>query len=175
MSFGCRATVSLAASRWSFSRCPSMTWALSVCSTASLPRLRTSSAGTPGVSSIDVSWDAIPGAARYRAEHRSATSTEWTVHDDTIAVTSHTVDGLACGNGYGLRVRSYGDGVTYETVWSLPSAVVSGTTGECVPPVFDPLVLQLLRPRGRGNEHFGGHGGSERTRRRGDICDHVGQ
>ena len=101
------------------------------------------SAGTPGETSIALSWDAVSGAARYRVEHRSATSTEWTVHDDTIAVTTHTVDGLSCGIEYGLRVHSYGDGTTYETAWSLPSAVVMETTGECVPPVFDALVYNF--------------------------------
>ena len=79
------------------------------------------SAGTPSVSSIVLSWDAVPGPPRYRVEHRSATSTEWTVDDDAIIVTSHTVDGLACGTEYSLRVQSYGDGATHETVWSLPS------------------------------------------------------
>ena len=104
------------------------------------------SAGTPDESSVVLSWDAVPGAARYRVEHRFATSTEWTVHDDTIAVTSHIVDGLSCGTDYGLRVRSYGDGVTYEAVWSLPSAAVSETTGECVPPVFDLSFYSLSVP-----------------------------
>ena len=96
------------------------------------------SAGTPTARSIVLSWDLVPGAAKYRVEHRFATSTEWTVHNDTIAVTTHAVDGLSCGIEYRLRVRSYGDGATYEAVWSLPSAVVSEMTGECVPPVFDP-------------------------------------
>ena len=95
-------------------------------------------ADTPTAGTIGLSWDTVPGAARYRVEHHSASSTEWTVHDETIAGTSHTVDGLACGIGYRLRVRSYGDGVSYEAVWSLPSAVVSETTGKCVPAVFDP-------------------------------------
>ena len=101
---------------------------------------------TSSASSIALSWDAVAGAARFRVEHRSATSTEWTVHDDTITVTRHTVDGLACGIGYRLRVRSYGDGVTYETVWSLPSGVVSETTGDCVPPVFDQPVYSFSVP-----------------------------
>ena len=104
------------------------------------------SAGTPGESSIVLSWDAVSGAAKYRVEHRSATSTEWAVHDDTLTITSHTVAGLTCGTEYGQRVRSYGDGVSYEAVWSLPSAVVSETTGECIPPVFGTLVYSFSVP-----------------------------
>ena len=89
------------------------------------------------MSSIVVSWDAVVGAGTYRVEYRVATSTEWLVDVASITGTSHTVDELSCGTEYGFRVRSYGDGVSYEAVWGLPSAALSAATGACAPPEFD--------------------------------------
>ena len=39
----------------------------------------------------------------------------WTVDDDTLTTTSHTVDGLLCDRKqYQFRVSAYGSGTTYS-------------------------------------------------------------
>ena len=87
--------------------------------------------------SVDLSWDAVASTTKYRVEYRSAASTAWTVDDETITGTTHTVDELACNTAYELRVSAYGSGTTYAAAWSAPSAAVSENTGSCTAPVFD--------------------------------------
>ena len=94
------------------------------------------SAGTPTETSVALSWDAVSNTSRYRAEYHSATATEWTVDDDMISGTTHTVDELECETTYRFRVRAYGSGVTYAAAWSEPSDMVTATTGECRGPEF---------------------------------------
>jgi len=88
-------------------------------------------AGTPTVSSVPVSWDAVTSAAAYRVEVRQGPTGTWTTPSDTITGTSHTVDGLVCQTPYQLRVRARGSGTTYGTAWSAPSASVAVTTATC--------------------------------------------
>ncbi len=94
------------------------------------------SAGTPGESSVALSWGAVADAGTYRVEHRPEGPGPWTVDDDTLTTTSHTVDGLFCGTDYQFRVSAYGSGTTYVGAWSEPSAPFTASTGACVPPVF---------------------------------------
>ena len=89
-------------------------------------------ASTAGENSVALSWDAVANASRYRAEYRSGGP--WTVDDDTITGTSHTVDGLACGGTHLFWVRAYGSGTVYVAAWSEPSVTLVASTSACLPP-----------------------------------------
>ncbi len=93
-------------------------------------------AGTAGDNSVPLSWTAVANASKYRVEYRDAYYKRWTVDDETITGTTHTVDGLSCRSGYQFRVRTYGDGTTHAATWSAPSAPVAALIGRCVPPTF---------------------------------------
>ena len=95
------------------------------------------SAGTPGETSVSLSWNAVSNTSKYRVEHRLYGTSDWSTDDDAITGASHMADELACDSEYQFRVSAYGSGVTYAAAWSEASAVVSGTTTECVSPVFD--------------------------------------
>ena len=88
-------------------------------------------AGTPGETSVPLSWGAVANAGTYRVEYRTATSTEWLVDVDNATTTSHVVDYLDCDTDYRFRVSALGSGTVYATKWSEPSEVVSRTTGAC--------------------------------------------
>ncbi len=92
--------------------------------------------GTPGETSVVVSWDAVPNTSKYRVEYFYPWLSDWIVDDDTITGTTHTVDGLHCGRRHLFQVRAYGSGTTYAAVWSEPSTFLPETTSECVTPVF---------------------------------------
>ena len=92
------------------------------------------SAGTAGEDSVPLSWDPVANAGTYRVEYWSAG--RWTVNDDTITGTSHTVDGLACGSAHWFRVSAYGSGTVYAAAWSEPSAALTESASACVPPTF---------------------------------------
>ena len=89
------------------------------------------SAGTPGETSVALSWDAVSNTSGYRVEYLSATSTDWTVDIDNATSTTHTVDGLSCGSDYRFRVSAYGSGTTYAAAWSNPSDLLYLTTARC--------------------------------------------
>ncbi len=93
------------------------------------------SAGTPGDTSVALSWTAVSNTSKYRVEYRSWDG-DW-LSDDTITGTSHTMDELACGRDSFFRASAYGSGTLYAAEWSEPSAVVSATTTACVSPVFE--------------------------------------
>ena len=93
-------------------------------------------AGTPTQTGVPLIWTAVANTTRYRVEYRHRLSSEWTVDDDTLTGTTHTVDGLYCEGEYRFRVRAYGNGTTYAAAWSDPSDVASATTAECVFPDY---------------------------------------
>ena len=93
-------------------------------------------AAATGDTSMVLSWDAVSNTSKYRVEYIRPRDDDWTVDNDTIATTTHTVEGLTCDSPYYFRVSAYGDGVTYAAAWSVPSVVATETTGTCVPPVF---------------------------------------
>ena len=105
------------------------------------------SAGTPTETSVALSWDAVSNTSRYRAEYHSATATEWTVDDDMISGTTHTVDELECETTYRFRVRAYGSGVTYAAAWSEPSDMVTATTASAGAPssLYPPTTSRCLK------------------------------
>ena len=90
-------------------------------------------AGTVTEASVPLSWDAVTGASKYRVEYREGNPDGWTVDDETITGTSHTVDGLECGTSYEFRVTAYGDGTTYAAAWGAASAVQTASTSDCPP------------------------------------------
>ena len=94
------------------------------------------SAGTVGQTSVPLSWGAVTNTSKYRVEYREALIFDWTVDDDTLTGTTHTVDGLYCETKYRFRVSAYGNGTTHAAAWSDPSGVMSATTGACVYPDF---------------------------------------
>ena len=100
------------------------------------PAPRGLSAGAPGDTSVPLSWDAVANVSKYRVEYR-LWPWDWTVDDDTITTTSHTVEGLTCESTYRFRVSAYGSGTVYAAAWSEWSAALTETTAECVSPVFD--------------------------------------
>ena len=115
------------------------------------------SAGTPGETSVPLSWDAAPNAARYRVEYRTATSTGWTVDTDDATSTSHTVDDLACDTDYLFRVSARGSGTVYAAectpgVWTEENGITGTNTklsaGTGSSAQLDPAVVYRLQVRG---------------------------
>ena len=94
-------------------------------------------AGAVGETSVDLSWDAVANTSKYRLEHWDPEAESWTVSDDTLTATTHTLTKLACASAYRLRVSAFGSGTTYAAVWSEASTEVAITTTACVTPVFD--------------------------------------
>ena len=86
--------------------------------------------------SVTSSWDAVPGASNYRIEYENNFFEGSVLDDDTLTGTSHTVDGLDCGDRYDLWVSAQGDGTGYANGWSQREPHYATTT-ECVSPVFD--------------------------------------
>ena len=111
------------------------------------------SAGTPGETSVALSWGAVANASKYRVEYRPERPGTWTVDDDTLTGTSRTVDGLLCESAYQFRVSAYGSGTTYAAAWSGPSAPVAATTSVCVSPVFDaaPYAFEIAEDASTGD------------------------
>ena len=93
-------------------------------------------AATPGETSVPLSWTAVANTGTYRVEYKRALAYHWTVDDDTLTGTTHTVDGLYCEGDYRFRVSAYGNGTTYAAAWSDPSDVVPVTTRECLYPEY---------------------------------------
>ncbi len=95
-------------------------------------------AGTVTATSVPLTWAAVANAATYRVESRVGSTATWTVADDTLTGTTHTVDGLTCHTAYEFRVSAYGDGTTRAAAWGTASTAVTATTGACPP--ADPTV-----------------------------------
>ncbi len=81
-----------------------------------------------------ISWDAVEGAARYKAQSRKSGSDEEWADVETTETTSSTfipAGGPDCGSTYEFRALAYGDGATYAADWSEPSDPASVPTGAC--------------------------------------------
>ena len=113
-------------------------------------------AGTPGETSVALSWTAVSNASKYRVERRVRNTRgfgaedpgarDWVVDDDTLTVTSHTLSGLNCRWEYSFRVSAYGNGTDYGADWGEPSDVLSSSGGECIPPTFDAISYSFSVP-----------------------------
>ena len=86
--------------------------------------------GTAAETSLALSWAAVSNTSKYRVEYREGLD-PWTMDDESITTTSHTVDGLQCETEYQFRLSAYGDGTTYAAAWSDPSEALTATTGDC--------------------------------------------
>ena len=86
---------------------------------------------------IPDSLSSVSGATKYRVQYRDADSLDWTVDDDTITGTTHTVDELQCEMWHQFRVSAFGNGTTYAADWSDSSAVLTESTGTCAPPASE--------------------------------------
>lgn len=93
--------------------------------------------GTPGETSVAVSWDSVPNTSKYQVEYYNEWLRDWIVDDETITGTTHTVDNLHCDRQHWFQVRAYGTGSTYAASWSEPSTFLPETTSECMSPVFE--------------------------------------
>ena len=111
-----------------------------------LPAPDAPTAGTPTQTSVPLMWTAVANTSKYRVEYKAARASDWTVDDETLTGTTHTVDRLYCEAVHLFRVSAYGDGTTYAAAWSDPSDVISATTGECVYPDFgaSPYAFQVM-------------------------------
>ena len=83
-----------------------------------------------------MSWTAVSNASKYRVEYRQRGELDWIVDDDTLTMTSHTVDGLTCGLEYQFRLSGYGSGTVYAEEWSDTSAPLTTSSGDCPPAEF---------------------------------------
>ena len=90
-------------------------------------------AGTVTETSIPLNWDVVTDASKYRVEYRLQGDLNWTVDDDAITGTTHTVDDLACNSEYRFRVSAYGSGTVYAAAWSDESEVEAVETATCNP------------------------------------------
>ena len=68
--------------------------------------------------SLTVSWDAVPNAARYGVSYKLAGASNWT-HVNVKKNLSCTIEGLDPTTEYEVRVKAVGDGVTYESSYSI--------------------------------------------------------
>ena len=101
------------------------------------PAPGTPTAGTATLTSQPLSWTSAANTSKYRVEYREGTVGSWTVDDESITGTTHTVDGLRCDTEYQFRLSAFGSGTTYAAAWSEPSEALTASTGMCVAPVFD--------------------------------------
>ena len=62
--------------------------------------------------SVDLSWDAVTGAAPYKVEYRASGSSTWLHGSYAGSSTSDTLDDLPCTTKYYFRVRVRGNGVS---------------------------------------------------------------
>ena len=107
-------------------------------------------AGTAGEGSVPLSWTAVANTSKYRVEYREGDSGTWTVDNETITTTSHTVDGLQCNTEHQFRVSAFGSGTIYAAAWSDPSGSLTASTGACTPPTFDPTSYRFSVPEDAG-------------------------
>ena len=93
-------------------------------------------AGTVTETGVLLNWGAVANTGTYRVEYKERNVSNWTVDDETLTGTTHTVGGLYCNSYYRFRVSAYGDGTTHAAEWSDPSEDLDTKTGTCVYPKF---------------------------------------
>ena len=93
-------------------------------------------AATPAVTSLALTWAAVPGATKYQVDYRTRGAETWTTAADDLTDDHRTtVADLTCATAYEVRVRAYGSGAGYTNTWSAPTTLAA-TTGACPPPAF---------------------------------------
>ena len=86
---------------------------------------------TPAETTAVLGWGAVSNTGKYRVEYRLRGVGDWVTSDDTLTVTSHTVDDLTCESDYQFRVSAYGSGTTY--------AAASTRSSACLSPHYRPI------------------------------------
>ena len=77
--------------------------------------------------SVNLGWDAVSGAHRYRVERSLNGNSGWSALSSTITGPSYTDTTVTCNTTYYYRVRVRGDGYPHSTNWSAASGNVSIT------------------------------------------------
>ena len=113
------------------------------------PAPANAAASSSSATSIEVTWDSLSGAEKYRVEYRPEGDAQWTTDDDTLTGTSHAVDGLSCATSYQFRVSAYGNGTDYGAHWGRHSSLASATTNDC-PAVGAPSLQGSIQPTSMG-------------------------
>ncbi len=93
---------------------------------------------TGGNKMVDLRWNAVPDAHRYRVEQGVSGGT-WGVATSNVAGTTHEATELECNTRYFFRVSARGDRSPYSTTFGDPTSSVNATTDSC-PPVPAPTV-----------------------------------
>ena len=88
-------------------------------------------AGTAGETSVPLSWTAVSNTSKYLVWYSEGTSGIWTMDDDAITTTTHTVEGLQCETEYQFELMAYSTETTYSEAWSDPSEALTASTGDC--------------------------------------------
>ena len=98
---------------------------------------------------ISLSWNRVPGAEKYRLEHRMVNDGQsgardiqtpppgpetWTTVSENITGESYPASGLTCGTRYQFRVSAYGNGAVLEASWGEWSDILTAATDPCTPP-----------------------------------------
>ena len=91
--------------------------------------------------SIAVSWNAVPNAARYSFSYRLASATEWKVVDAQTNL-SFTISGLESSTQYDVQVKAIGDGFDYAD-----SDYSTLTVTTAVPPDGESPVVSSVETR----------------------------
>ena len=87
-------------------------------------------ASVSGGTVVDLTWNAVAGADRYRVDRRGASTTTWTAVTSSATSTAYTVPGLTCATAYDFRVGAHGDGKT-RLGWSASYTTTTATTAAC--------------------------------------------
>ena len=86
--------------------------------------------------SIQLVWDKVAGASKYRVERQRPGTETWIIDSEDIVDTMYLVEDFSCmTRWFHFRVGAYGSGTQYNAEWSDPSAVKSAglDLSECVP------------------------------------------
>ena len=90
-----------------------------------------------------LAWDAVTGAAKYEPQVSTDGGTTWTALPETpVAGATY---GAACGAEYRFRVRAYGDGEVFASVWGPESTATAARSSRACnrPPAFDPPTYEF--------------------------------
>ena len=90
---------------------------------------------TAGLTSLALSWDALPGASHYAVDYLPPNAKVWMVATETLTASAFSLPDLRCGTVYQVRVSAYGDGVTHAAAWGEPTSLPTATAA-CAP-AFD--------------------------------------
>ena len=80
--------------------------------------------------SVTLGWDTVTGATQYQVHEIANPNVRFVITHPTDTV---TVPDLTCGTTYTFKIKSHGDGTTYESEWGDAEASATATTDACPP------------------------------------------